>query len=103
MGRPRSDEEQRREVEGWRGSGESAAAYSARRGYSRASLAKWSAALKRSELAVAEPRFVRLEVEPTAAVDLCVEIGEARIRVSHGFDRTLLRGVVDALTGRCSR
>src|SRR4051812_46918860 len=102
MGRPRSGEEQRREVEGWRASGESGAAYAARRGYSRASLAKWSTALKRGELAIAEPTFVRLEVEPTAAVDLCVEVGEARIRVSHGFDGTLLREVVDALAGRCS-
>lgn len=71
----------------------SASAYSAKRGYSRASLTKWAA--KRST-----STFVRVEVVPNEAValpELIVEVGRARLIVRAGFDAALLREVVRAL------
>jgi len=97
MTRLRSEQERRGEVEGWRASGKSAAAYASGRGYSRASLANWAAALKRSGVASAGPRFVRLEVARTAVAEVCIEVGEVRVHVRPGFDAALLREVITAL------
>jgi hypothetical protein len=97
MTRPRTEQERWGEVERWRASGESAAAYANRHGYSRASLANWAAALKRSAAAIAKPRFVRLEVATSSAAELCIEVGEARVRVKPGFNAALLREVITAL------
>ena len=85
---------------GWRASGLSAATYADRRGYSAASLLRWS---KRGAGAEPEaPRFVRVEVVPSSSVggaELVVEVGDARVRVARRFDAALLRAVVDALSG----
>lgn len=92
MARRRSAVEREREVAEWRASGISAGAYAAQRGYSASSLRTWAADLRDTE-----PKFVRLELSPRLA-DIVVEIGEARVRVKPGFDASLLRGVVAALS-----
>jgi hypothetical protein len=94
---PRSEEEQRREVEGWRASGQSGASYARSRGYSHSSLTNWAAKV-RTATPAPEPRVVRLEVERRRA-DVVIEIGAARITIASGFDPTLLRQVVVALGG----
>ena len=98
MAQRRTKREQRREVEGWRRSGQSAAGYAASRGYATSTLLRWSAA-EREEDARGETRFVRLQVEPVEApaAELIVEMGAARVRVARGFDPVLLRAVVAAL------
>lgn len=88
----RTEAEQRREVEGWRASGQSGAAYARARGYSLSSLTNWATKMRRFATA---PRLVRLEVEKRT--DLIVEVGGARIVVGEGFDASLLRSVVAAL------
>jgi hypothetical protein len=93
--RQRSEDEQRREVEGWRASGQSGEAYAKARGYSHSSLTNWAAKFRR----IADGRelqMVRLEVE-RRPVNMVVEVGGARIVVGTGFDPALLRSVVAAL------
>ncbi len=95
--RQRTWDEQRREVEGWRASGQSAEAYADVRGYSRSSLTSWAAKM-RVLVKTKEPTLLRLEVERQYS-DLVVEVGGARIVVRRGFDGALLRDVVGALGG----
>jgi hypothetical protein len=105
MAKRRGEEEQQREVSGWRASGLSAAAYAGRRGYSAASLSRWATMASGQERRSAEQRFVRLEVTPaeqrTAGVVL--EVGAARVLVEPGFDGELLRAVVGALAGGAAK
>jgi hypothetical protein len=99
MSKVRNAAEWRREVEGWRASGESMEAYARRRGYSKSSLGRWSSAYRPAPTDDA-PRMVRLEVARAAAVSrasVVVQIGGARVVVEPGFDAELLREVVDAL------
>jgi len=91
----RSEDEQRREVEGWRASGQSGADYARARGYSQSSLTNW-AAKARDSAALLEPRVVRVEIERRRS-GLVVEVGSARVCVAAGFDPALLREVVAAL------
>jgi hypothetical protein len=87
-------------VEHWRGSGQSAAQYAARRGYSSASLLRWAKiAASRADVTSPPdpPRFVRLEVATARTAALVVEVGPARIVVERGFDVVHLRAVVAAL------
>lgn len=93
MAKHRSAAEREREVEGWRSSGCSAAAYAARRGYSQASLSRWAA-----DMTTERPEFVRIELASRIVRELVVEIGEAQVRVRRGFDASLLREVVAALS-----
>src|SRR3982750_3244440 len=89
--------EQRREVEGWRGSGESAARYAAPRGYSSASLLRWAkAGALVAKSSSGAPEFVRIEL--ARATSLVVEVGRARIVIERGFDGAQLRAVVAALS-----
>ncbi len=92
----RSQEERRDEVIAWRASGMTLARFAKGRGYSKSSLEKWARAEREGKLAVAEPKFVRLAIERSPS-DLLVEVGAARIRVSRGFDPTLLSEIVSAL------
>jgi len=87
-------------VEHWRGSGQSAAEYAARRGYSSASLLRWAKVAEATSTASPRegPRFVRLEVTPAYSAGLIVEVGRARIVVERGFDAAQLRAVVEALS-----
>jgi hypothetical protein len=98
MSRRRTAEEWKREVSGWRTSGQSAAQYAARRGYSSASLWRW-AKLAESGAVIESPRFARLEVRtaPPAMAALTVEVGRALVRVERGFDAEHLRAVVETL------
>lgn len=86
-----------REVAAWLESDKTASAFAAGRGYSPAALRRWAKEQETPCPARPACEFVRLEVvgEPTA--ELKVEVGSARIIVSHGFDAELLRRVVDAL------
>ena len=46
----------------------------------------------------ADPNFVRLEVASPLAATIAVQVGAARVVVESGFDRALLRAVVEALS-----
>lgn len=100
MTRRLTEQERRREVAGWRASGQSRHAYARTRGYSAASLARWAGEVGGDTT----PAFVRLEVaaRPRGADLLVVEVGGARVRVGRGFDPGLLREVVAALTSERS-
>ena len=93
--RTRTEDEQRREVEGWRASGQSGSAYARERGYSYSSLTNWAAEVRQSPTLV-EPRLVRLEIERRRA-EIVLEVGSARVVVTSGFDAALLREVIAAL------
>lgn len=95
MTRRLTEQERKREVAGWRASGQSQKVYARARGYSAASLARWAREVGGTAVA---PAFVRLEVaaEPRST-DVVVEVSGARVRVSRGFDPGLLREVVAAL------
>ena len=93
--RQRTEDEQRREVDGWRASGQSGADYARARGYSQSSLTNW-AARARDSPALSEPRIVRVEIERRRS-ELVVAVGSARVCVAAGFDAALLREVVAAL------
>lgn len=85
-------------VRAWRASGETAAAFAERHGFSESTLHGWSSRLSRGEA----PQFLRLVAkgpEPRASPELVVEVGGARVRVREGFDRGLLAEVVRALGG----
>jgi transposase-like protein len=111
MAQHRTDAERRREVEGWRSSGEGVGKYAARRGYSATTLRKWIASVG-SEAGAAKaakakaPALVRVVAQSAAeaaeAAEVVVEVGAARIRVPRAFDAALLRSVVIALSERAS-
>jgi transposase-like protein len=106
MAEHRTDAERRREVEGWRASGEGVEKYAARRGYSATTLRKWIS-LVGSEGGGATkakaPALVRVVAQSAAeAAEVVIEVGAARIRVPQGFDAALLRSVVLALSERAS-
>ena len=97
MTRPRrSRDQQAALVAQWRQSGLSALAFAKRHGFAPANLARWAARLPPAP-SPAALTFVRLETAAQAAA-LVVEVGSARVRVEPGFDPTLLRAVVTALT-----
>jgi hypothetical protein len=89
-------------VRAWRGSGLTAAEFSRERGFATTSLWLWSSRLGRGaesrRLPARESSAVRLaKVIPVASLaSLWITVGPARIEVRRGFDRTLLREVVDA-------
>mgnify|MGYP001176857165 CR=1 FL=1 len=104
MAEHRTDAERRREVEGWRASGEGVERYAARRGYSATTLRKWitsvgsEAGAPKAAKAKA-PALVRVVAQSAAeAIEVVIEVGAARVRVGLGFDAALLRAVVSALS-----
>jgi len=91
-------------VRDWKASGCSAPEYAKGRGFAGATLLWWSSRLGARSSApsvvtktprVRMARVVRV-VKPDAA-PLTVHIGRVRVEVRAGFDRTLLRAVVEAL------
>lgn len=78
-------------VQAWRASGESAFRFARANGVALNSLKRWADAVPEAQ------RFVRLEVAPAAAT-IAVQVGGARVVVAKGFDRALLRAVVEALS-----
>ena len=86
-------------VRAWRESGKTAAEFAEAKGYSDKLLRWWCSELARRERAKPRVRLARLVRVPAPSVPLTVAIGAARIEVRAGFDRVLLRDVVDALGG----
>ena len=94
----RDESERRQEVARWRASGQSVAAYCASHGMSEESLRRWRKEVERRSSSRAV-EFVRVEVARRPAVRvLTLEVGQARLRVEPGFDPSLLREVVKALS-----
>ena len=100
----------------WKASSETAAKFSEAGGFSEVGLRNWSYRLKRAkDVPPSETvRMVRVEralgEEKTApAADECqvvvlsVEIGEARVAVTPGFDRATLAAIIDVLHERQRR
>ena len=98
-------------VQAWRSSGESAADYARGRGFEASTLRWWSSRIGRGAVASdvvskartpPRVRMVRLEAPSTrrAPRALTVRVGVAQVDVQPGFDRALLRELVEALGGR---
>jgi hypothetical protein len=88
-------------VREWRASGQSASEFSRGRGFEASTLRFWASRLKRSTATATAPeqtRLLRVTAAPAVGV-LSVCVGEARIEVRSGFDRALLREVVEVLGG----
>ncbi len=92
-------------VQAWRASGQSARRFSESSGCGLSSLRYWANRLKKDDA----PRMLRLvpkatgveavPTPPSAASQLTVEVGAARVVVQSGFDRRLLADVVGVLSG----
>ena len=85
-------------VRAWRASGEEASAFAAGRGYEASTLRWWASRLGRDEALRIVPVVTRAP-SSEARVDIIVEVGGARVRVTSGFDGALLAQVVRALGG----
>lgn len=88
-------------VRAWREVGGSAEAYAKGRGFSGSALRMWAGRLAARSKA-AGPRIVALVPRSSTAavvtaVELVIEVGGARVRVSPGVDRALLTEVLGAL------
>jgi len=87
------------EVTRWRASGQTAAAYCASHGMSEESLRRWRKEVE-GRTAARAPKFVRMELARRPVEQgVTLEVGAAHLRVERGFDASLLREVVEALTG----
>jgi hypothetical protein len=90
-------------VERWRASGKSAPEFAQGQGFESSTLRYWASRLKHLPPSLAKPvprvRMVRVRRTPPPVVagPLVVAIGAARVEVRLGFDRALLRQVVEAL------
>ena len=82
-------------VQAWRASGASAFRFARANGVALNSLRRWASAIPEQP---AQRTFVRLEVAAPAVVTIAVQVGAARVVVASGFDRALLRAVVEALS-----
>lgn len=88
----------RERVRAWRASGKTAEQFTWRRDYAASTLRRWSSKLGWMEA----PAFVRVvprTPEVTEVSEIVIEIGAARVRVTPGFDATLLADVVRTLGG----
>jgi transposase-like protein len=92
MPRHRTKEERARVVQAWRSSGESAFRFAKANGVALNSLKRWASTVPE------EQRFVRLEIATPETTRIAVQVGGARVIVEKGFDRALLRAVVEALS-----
>lgn len=95
-------------VRAWRTSGESAVAFAEANGFTHSALRYWTKRLARPRKAASPPPMVALVRKPAVSTpattpaddaELVVEIANARIRVSRGFDPELLVQVARALGG----
>lgn len=91
----------RERVDAWRSSGLTAAQFAAQNGFSTAALTTWSSKLRhRPAPRPSAPAFVTVVRKAPAPVgELVVEVAGARVRVTQGFDPTLLAAVVRAIGG----
>ena len=85
-------------VRAWRESGQTAPAFAEGKGYSEKLLRWWASELTRRTRKQPRIRIARVVRSPPSA-PLTVAVGGARIEVRAGFDRALLRDLVDALGG----
>jgi hypothetical protein len=87
----------------WRASGKSAPEFAEGQGFEFSTLRYWASRLKHLPQSLAKPvprvRMVRVRrtPHPVVAEPMIVAIGAARVEVRSGFDRALLREVVEAL------
>ncbi len=97
-------------VREWKASGEPAEDYARGRGFEASTLRWWSSRLHRDVVdrgtsrspGAPTIRMARVERRPareSEAPSMIVRIGVARVEVLRGFDRDLLRELVDALGG----
>jgi hypothetical protein len=86
-------------VRAWRESGKSAPEFAAGKGYPEKLLRWWSTELARRERRKSSVRLARVVHMPAAGAPLTVVVGAARVEVRAGFDRALLRQVIEALGG----
>jgi hypothetical protein len=90
-------------VEQWRASGKSAPEFAQGQGFESSTLRYWASRLKHLPQSLAKPvprvRMLRVRRAPRQMVaePMIVAIGAARVEVRSGFDRALLREVVEAL------
>ena len=87
-------------VRAWNESGREAEAFAEGKGYSAKLLRWWGSELTRRERRRARVPLARVVRVAPPSVPLPVAVGAAHIEVRDGFDRALLRDVVDALGGR---
>jgi len=87
-------------VRAWNESGREAEAFAEGKGYSAKLLRWWGSELTRRERRRARVPLARVVRVAPPSVPLTVAVGAAHIEVRDGFDRALLRDVVDALGGR---
>lgn len=90
-------------VRAWRASGQTAWEFAQGRGFEASTLRYWASRLRRDGLdappKTPRVRLLRVTPAPAAAPSLVVAVGAAQIEVRTGFDRALLRDVIDALGG----
>jgi hypothetical protein len=86
-------------VRAWRESGQTAGQFSEGKPYSAKLLRWWSSELARRERRTPRVQLTRVVRVETPAEPLVVAVGAARIEVRAGFDRGLLRDVIEALGG----
>lgn len=91
-------------VREWRASGMTAPSFASGQGYAPSTLRYWASQLRHEESAPAQGRalrrvrLARVEIAASSpATPVVVDVAGARIEVQAGFDRALLREVVDAL------
>lgn len=86
-------------VRAWRESGKTSREFAEAKGYSDKLLRWWGSELARRERVKPNVKLARLVRVVVPSAPLTVAIGAARIEVRAGFDRALLRDVLDALGG----
>lgn len=84
-------------VRAWQESGQTAPAFAEGKGFSAKLLRWWGSELARRARKKPRVRMALVVRPPPPITPLTVAIGAARIEVRAGFDRALLRDVVDAL------
>ena len=87
----------------WRGSGQSAARFCADKDYSEGTLRYWASKLRdvspgRPEVRIA--KVVPASMATEAETPIVLEVGGVRVALRRGFDRDVLRHVLDALGSR---
>jgi hypothetical protein len=93
----------KKHVIGWRASGETGRAYSARHGLSANTLGWWASRLKRDgEFPEAAMRWAKFEFAAAGPRPIVVRIGRARISVERGFDAEAFAAVITVLERRTS-
>jgi hypothetical protein len=92
----------KKHVIGWRASGETARAYSARHGLSANTLGWWASQLKRDgEFPETAMRWAKVEIAAvTRPPPIIVRVGRARIAVERGFDAEAFAAVIAVLKRR---